>query len=115
MIGQVFACKMGLQIPYCICTQVPQKEAVRKVSESSRRNNSGIMSATRSRIVGRAFDAGPYPHVPERSTQVQHSFCDRFSEGQKCGTDPSHSAGQAKSIRSAFLGQRILCQHSWVG
>jgi hypothetical protein len=33
---------MGLQIPYCICAQIPQKEAVRKVSELGWRNNTGL-------------------------------------------------------------------------
>jgi len=28
------ACKMGLQIPYCIFTQVSQEKAVREISET---------------------------------------------------------------------------------
>src|SRR5210317_583320 len=102
---------MGLQIPYRICTQVSPKEAVRKISQTSWRNNPGIMSATRSGTDRRAFNARPYPHVPERAAKVQHSLCDRLSKRQKRGTDPPNGVGPKAGIRLALLGQRILCQY----
>src|SRR5210317_631974 len=106
---------MGLQIPYRICTQVSPKEAVRKISQTGWRNNSGIMPATRSGTGRRAFNARPYPHVSERAAKVQHSLCDRFSKRQKRGTDPPNVVEAKAGIWLALLGQGILCQYGWFG
>ena len=35
----------------------------------------------------------PYPHVFERSAQIQHSVCDRFFKRQERGANPSESFG----------------------
>ncbi len=73
------------------------------------------MPAERSGTSGRPSNAGPCAHVFESTAEVQHSVCDRLSEGEKRSANPSDAVERAASDRPALLGKRILREHCWIG
>ena len=66
-------------------------------------------------VVGRDPAARPSAHVSEGGPEIQHSVCDRLSEGEECGSDSSGVDAGAAGEGVAFLVARILCEHGWAG
>ena len=106
---------MGMQIPCGFCAQISQKEAVWQSQKASGGYPKAVVSAKRSRIVGRAPNAGPHSHVFERSTEIQHRIYNWVFERQKCGENPSRDSQTPASHRDALLGSRVLCQYARAG
>jgi len=64
---------------------------------------------------GEKCNAGPHPHVSESSTEIQHCVCDWIPKRKKCCLDPPKDSAKQRRNGSAFLGSRIVREHSWIG
>jgi len=74
------------------------------------------MQAARSRNSRRACDVRSHPSIVDDSTKVQRSPHSRIFEREVSDTDISRlSESETQLHRKTFLGQRVLCQYSWVG
>ena len=74
------------------------------------------MQAARSRNSRRACDVRSHPFIVDDSTKVQRSPHSRVFEREISDTDISRlSESETQLHRKTFLGQRVLCQYSWVG
>ena len=104
-----------MQIPYCDHPEVSEEKIVWAISHASWRSNQRSVSATRDRDVGRALEAGPYPHVFKHPAEVQRRVCDRVCKREKCCSDPQANLGQSSGNRAPFLVARILCKHGRLG
>ena len=66
-------------------------------------------------LIGRQFEIGPYPHVSERTTEVQHCVRNWFLERQECSANPPVYGKKQTNEGKAFLVSRILREHSRFG
>ena len=104
-----------LPVPRCVRTKVPQEVDLWPAEEGDRAGIAGLVSATRSGTVGRARAAGPGPHVPQRSAEVQCCAYDRIYQREKCSTDTQTDIGKSSGNGVIFLGPWVLCEHSRFG
>ena len=99
---------MGLQIPRGDCSLAPQEAIVWEISEGGWRNHRPAMPPEASGGGGRALDAGPYPHVSERASEVQHCLHRGIFEREERHTDPSGNHESRNGLRVYISGHRAI-------
>lgn len=73
------------------------------------------MQAARSRNTRRLCDVRSYSSAIDDPAEVRRSPHNRISEREISNTDFQRlSASEEEFYRQALLGQRILCQYSWI-
>src|SRR5580692_11299995 len=79
--------QMGLQVPYCVCTQATAQSDIRADAPSSGTDFPCAGSAKGVPDYRRASDAGPCAYVYRDSPQAPGSLRDRVSEREECDRD----------------------------
>jgi len=96
--------------------EIQTESSVRESPEAGWRDHPGALSAAGDRTAGREGDAGSRAHAAECSSEVQCRPYDWVSEGkERDKNSPEGAEDERDTVRTEFLGARILCEHGRLG